>query len=151
MNYADGRIAIFDTGLFDHRENEENNKSFILEVDLEYPPELHERDDDSPRAPEVMTIEPEITGDKQHNLRSQYFGAACHYSRKLICSFLQKKRYVVIGQLLRFYFDRGMRLVKLHRAIRFKFSTYVASYIANNTAKRQQFKHDDVKKVLTSS
>ena len=95
-----------------------------------------------------MTIEPEITGEKQHNLRAQYFGAACPYRRKLICSFLQKKHYVVLGQLLRFYFDRGMRLVKVHRSIRFKASPYVASYIANNTAKRQQFKHDDVKKAF---
>ena len=85
-----------------------------------------------------MTIEPEITGEKQHNLRAQYFGAACSYSRKLICSFLQKKHYVVLFQLLRFYLDRGMRLAKVHRAIRFKSSPYVASHIANNTAKRQQ-------------
>ena len=41
-----------------------------------------------------------------------------------------------------------MRLVKLHRAIRFKSSPYGASYIANNTAKRQQFKHDNVNKVF---
>ena len=41
-----------------------------------------------------------------------------------------------------------MRLIKLHRAIRFKSSPYVASYIANNTAKRQQFKHEDVKKAF---
>ena len=55
---------------------------------------------------------------------------------------------MVLGQLLRFYLDRGMRLVKLHRAIRFKSSPYVASYIANNTVKRQQHKHDDVKKAF---
>ena len=127
LNYADGRIAIFNIGLFDHRENEEDKKCFILEVDLDYPPELHERDDDHSLAPEVMTIEPEITGQKQHNLRAQYFGAACPYSHKLISSFLPKKHYVVLGQLLRFYFDRGMRLVKVHRAIRFKSSPYVAS------------------------
>ena len=102
LNYADGRIAIFDTGLFDHRENEEDKKSIILEVNLKYPPELHERDDDYPLAPEVMTIEPEITGEKQHNVRTQYFGAACPYSHKLICSFLPKNHYVVLGQLLRF-------------------------------------------------
>ena len=144
LDYADGRFAIFDTGLFDHRENEMDKKSFIFEVDFEYPSELHERDDDYPLAPKVMTIEPEITGEKQHNLRSKYFGAACPYSRKLICSFLSKKHYVVLGQLLRFYLDRGMRLVKVHRAIRFKFSFYVASYIANYTATRQQVKHDDV-------
>ena len=35
LNYADRRMAIFDTGLFYHRENEEDKKSFILEVDLE--------------------------------------------------------------------------------------------------------------------
>ena len=55
---------------------------------------------------------------------------------------------MVLGQLLRFDLDRGMRLVKVHRAIRFKFSPYVASYIANNTAKRQQFKHDVVKTAI---
>ena len=148
LNYADKRMAIFDTGLFDHRENKEDKKSFILEVDLVYPPELHERDDDYPLAPEVMTIEPEITGEKQHNLRAQYFGAACPYSRKLICSFLPKKHYVVLCQLLRFYLYRGMKLSKVHRAIRFKSSPYVASYVANNKAKRQQFMHDDVRKAF---
>ena len=115
---------------------------------MEYPPELHERDDDYPLAPEVITIEPEITGEKQHNLRAQYVGAACPYSRKLICSFLPKKHYVVLGQLLCLYLDRGIKLVKLHRAIRFKSSPYVARYIANNRAKLQQFKHDDVTKAF---
>ena len=95
-----------------------------------------------------MTIEPEITGEKQHNLRAQYWGAACSYSQKLICSFLPKKHYMVLYQLLRFNLDRVMRLIKLHWAIRFKSSPYVASYIAINTAKRQQFKHDDVNKAF---
>ena len=63
LNYADGRIDMFDTGLFDHRESEEGKKSLILEVDLEYSPELHEHEDDYSLAPEVMTIEPEITGE----------------------------------------------------------------------------------------
>ena len=73
---------------------------------MEYSPKLHGRTDDYPLAPEVMTIESEITCEKQHNLRAQYFGAACPYSRKLIRSFLPKKHYVVLGQLLRFYLDR---------------------------------------------
>ena len=98
--------------------------------------------------PKVLTIEPEIIGEKQHNLRAQYFGAACPYSRKLICFLFPKKHSVVLGQLLRFYRNRAMRLVKLHRAIRFKPSPYVSSYIANNTAKREDFNHDDVKKAF---
>ena len=124
----------------------DQNRSYILEVDLNYPEELHERDDDYPMAPELMTIEPEITSEKQHELRAQYFGAACPFTRKLVCSFLPKKHYVVLGHLLAFYLDRGMSLVNVHRSIRFSSSPYVAGYIANNTAKRQQYKHDDVKK-----
>ena len=42
LNYADVRIAKFDTGLFDYRVNEEDKKSFIPQLDLEYTPELHE-------------------------------------------------------------------------------------------------------------
>ena len=41
-----------------------------------------------------------------------------------------------------------MRLVKVHRAIRFNLSPYVAGHIANNTEKSKQFKHDDVKKAF---
>ena len=122
--------------------------SSILEVDLEYSKKLHERVNDYLLALEIMTIEPAITGERQHNLRTQYFDAACPDSRKLICSFFPKKPYVVLGQLLRFYLDRGMRLVKVHRAIRFQSKPFVASYIANNTAKSQQFKHDDFKKAI---
>ena len=85
LNYADGRIAIFNTGLFVYWENEKDKKCFILEVDYEYQPELNERNDKYILASEVMTIEPEITNEKQHNLRAQYFGAACPYSLKLIC------------------------------------------------------------------
>ena len=63
----------------------------------------------------------------QNNLRAQYFGAALPYNKKLICSFLSKKHYVVLGQLLRLYLDRGLRLVKVDKAIRFKSLPYVAS------------------------
>ena len=58
LNCADSRIAIFDTGLFDHRENESDEMSFIFEMNLEYPPKLHERDDDYPLTSKIMTIEP---------------------------------------------------------------------------------------------
>ena len=41
-----------------------------------------------------------------------------------------------------------MILVKVHPASRFNSFLYVAEYIANNSEKRKQFKHDDVKKAF---
>ena len=83
-----------------------DTRGYILEVDMDYPQELHERDDDYSMALELITIEAETTGEKQHELRAQYFGAACPFTRKLVCSFLPKKHYVVLGELLAYYLDR---------------------------------------------
>ena len=77
VNYAAGRIATIDTGLFANRVNNKDKQSFILEKDLLYPPGRYEQYDDYPPASEVMKIEPEISGEKQHNLRAQYTCAAC--------------------------------------------------------------------------
>ena len=90
LNLQTDALPLIDLGLFDHRVLNKT-KSFIFKIDLEYSPELNEQDDDYPLAPKVMTIEPEITDEKKHNLRDQYFGAACLFSRKLICFFLSKK------------------------------------------------------------
>jgi hypothetical protein len=122
----------------------DQERHYIFEVDMDYPPELHERDDDYPLAPETMAIETAITGEKQHALRTKYFGAVCPSSRKLVCSFLPKRKYVVHGHLLRFYLDRGMKLVKIHRGISFTASPYFEPYIDNNSTMRALHKDDVV-------
>ena len=67
----------------------QQERHYIFEVNLDYPPELHDRDDDYPLAPETITIDPRMAdGEKQVKLRAQYYGSACPFSRKLVCSFL---------------------------------------------------------------
>ena len=124
----------------------ESPRHFIIEVGMEYLNDLHEWDVDYPMAPELMSITLETTGPKQHEIIAKYFAAACPYSRKLICSFLPKKRYVVFGHMLRFYLDRGMKLIKMHRGIKFTATHYLAEYIENNNNNSNQFKKDDVEK-----
>ena len=50
---------------------------YIFGVDLDYPPELLDIDDDYPLARETIYIDAEITGEKQHQLRAKYIGAVC--------------------------------------------------------------------------
>jgi hypothetical protein len=119
-----------------------NPQQYIFEVDLEYPAELHDRDDDYIIAPETMMIDASMISEKQHALRAKYFASACPYSKKLVCSFLQKRKYTVLGQLLQFYLDRGMLLTKVHRAIRFSASPYYKPYIAQNSEQRKLFQND---------
>ena len=121
---------------------------YILDVDLEYPRTIHDRDDDFPLAPEEMTIETNIVSERQHELKAKYYGAACPLTKKLINSFLPKHHYVLHSELLVFYLTRGMQLVKIHRAIAFESSDYIKPYILNNANKRIQFKDDECKKAF---
>ena len=60
LNYGKGRIAIYDTAPFDHLKYTKDKTSFLLEVDLEYPPKLQERNDYYPLASDIMIIRSKI-------------------------------------------------------------------------------------------
>ena len=121
---------------------DEHEKQYYFEMD--YPPELIDSDDDYPLAPETMPIEAVMTSDKQHELRAKYFGAASPFSRKLVSSFIAKRKYVVQGSNLRFDLDRGLKLVQIHRGFSCTASAYIEPYIANNTNERKLCKNDEV-------
>ena len=104
-------------GELSHAVNDPNT-GYFFEVDLEYPPELHDRDDDYPLAPELFEITTEMLSEKQHALRRKYYGASNPYSRKLVCSLLPKKHYMLFGEMLKFYLERGLKVTKVHRAIK---------------------------------
>jgi len=70
----------------------------ILEVDLEYPDELHDFHNDYPLAPENIKVK------KVH---------------KLISNLNNKKKYVVHYKNLQLYERLGLRITKYHRGIKF--------------------------------
>ena len=98
---------------------------YILEVDLEYPGEIHDREDDYPYAPERMEIKTEMLSAKHLQLRRKYYGAATPYSRKLVSSLLPKKKYVLHSENLKFFLERGMKVTNVHRGIKFSTSDYL--------------------------
>ena len=75
------------------------NLSCILEVDLEYPEDLHDLHNDYPRAPERV---------KNGNVE------------KLISNLNNKTNYVVHNANLKLYQSIGLKITKIHRGIKFK-------------------------------
>ena len=94
---------------------------YVLEVDLEYPDELHDLHNDYPLAPEPMKI---------------------NKVNKLTPNLNNKTKYVLHHRNLKQYLSLGMKLTKIHRVIEFKQSKWLALYIALNTNLRTKAKND---------
>ena len=93
----------------------------ILEVDLEYPHDLHDLHNDYPLAPEHL----EMNGVE-----------------KLIPNLNNKKKYVVHYEALKLYVKYGLKVTKIHRGITFKESAWLKDYIDMNTRLRMKSKNN---------
>ena len=93
----------------------------ILEVDLEYPQDLHDLHDDYPLAPERLMV------DKVE---------------KLIPNLNSKEKYVIHHEALKQYLKLGLKLVKVHRGIKFSEEAFMKSYIDKNTKLRAKAKSE---------
>ena len=78
--------------------DEDSDKGYIFEVDVNYPKRLHDLHSDLPFLPERMKI------DK---------------CKKLVCNLQVKKRYVLHIRSLKQALDYGLKLEKIHRVIEF--------------------------------
>ena len=95
------------------------NHSCVLEVDLEYPEDLHDLHNDYPLAPERLKI-----------------GGA----EKLIPNLGDKKKYIVHHESLKLYESLGLKIKKIHRGIKFREEAWLEPYIMMNTELRKNFK-----------
>ena len=95
--------------------------SCILEVDLEYPKELHDLHNDYPLAPEQIKV---------------------NKVEKLIPNLWNKKNYIIHYENLKQYLKLGLKLTRIHRGIKFKESKWLKKYIALNTDLRTKAKNE---------
>ncbi|CAB4019693.1 uncharacterized transposon-derived, partial [Paramuricea clavata] len=84
----------------------------ILEVDLEYPENLHDIHNEYPLAPESIEV---------------------NKVKKLIPNLNDKKNYVLHYRNLKLYLELGLKLTKVHRGVKFEESPWLAKYIQLNT------------------
>ena len=99
--------------------DEDSDKGYILEVDVEYPKNLHDLHSDLPFLSERMKI------DK---------------CSKLVCNLHDKKRYVVHIRSLKQALNHRLILKKVHRVIQFNQEAWLKEYIDMNTELRKKNK-----------
>ena len=128
-------------------------KGWILEVDLEYPEELHDAHNGYPLAPGKRTMESWKMSEYQHRLMAD-LGLEPLNTEKLVLTLEDKNNYVVHYKNLQFYLRQGMRLKKVHRVIEFDQEPWMEPYIRMNTEFRKQAKSDfetDFYKLMNNS
>ena len=113
--------------------NQNDNKGYILEVDVKYPKRLHELHSDLPFLSERMKT------DK------------CN---KLVCNLFNKKKYITRINSLNQALNHGLKLKIIHRIIEFDQEAWLKPYIDMNTELWKAAKNDfekDLFKLMNNS
>ena len=125
----------------------------ILEVDLEYPDELHKLHNDYPLVPKKLAIPYDILSDYCKKITDEY-GINVSDLMKLIPNLGNKTNYVLHYRDLQLHLSLGMKLTKIHRVLKFKQSDWMKKYIDFNTEKRtnaaNSFEKDFFKLMINS-
>ena len=93
-----------------------------MEVNLDYPEELHDYHKDYPMAPEKIKIE-EMLSPYCSEIRRKY-DIKSGGINKLVPNLMSKNNYVVHYRNLKYHLSQGLKLKKVHKILEFKQSTW---------------------------
>ena len=106
---------------------EDGSKGYILEVDLEYPEELHGAHDQYPLAPEKILVTDDMLSSYSKRFKDK-FDMGSSKVPKLIPNLMDKTKYVVHYRNLQLYLRLGLKLKKIHRVIEFNQAPWMKEY-----------------------
>ena len=133
--------------------NDELKKGYIIDCDIEYPVELHDKHNQYPLAPENIIIDNSMLSEHQKILADEYKIKQSKIT-KLTPNLLDKKNYITHISTLKFYKQQGLIIKKINRAIKFTQSDFLKKYIDYNTSMRAKAKNDfekDFYKLMNNS
>ena len=133
---TDKKIRKIDLGKY----KADGKKGLILEVDLEYPQELHDIHSDYPVAPEKVKVSNNMPSAYCKKIAEKY-NISVGLVSKLIPTLRDKKEYVLHYHNLQLYLDLGLKIKKVHRVLKFNQSPWLKQYIDFNTEKQKHAKN----------
>ena len=140
---SDKEIKQIDLGKY----KADGKKGLILEVDLEYPHELHNLHNDYPVCPKKVKVSNDMLSGYCKKITNKY-NISIGLVGKLISMLRDKEEYVLHYRNLQLYLDLGLKIKKVHRVLEFDQSPWLKQYIDFNTEKR---KHTKIHSKRTSS
>ena len=107
-------------------------------------------------APEVMNVKADMLSDKQIEIYEflNHKKPTDEKTNKLVLNLNDKEKYVIHIRTLQFYLKQGLKLKKIHRAIKFEQKEALKPYIEFNTEKRKNARNDfekDVYKLMNNA
>ena len=107
-----------------------------MEVDLEYPKELHKLNNDYPLASDKLEIKREMS-DNQLKTADDYTMSIGNV-KKLVSDFFDKEKYLLHYKNLKIYFKARIENKKVNHVLEFNQSKWIKPYIKFNTQKRTE-------------
>ena len=118
----------------------DSKKGLILEVDLEYPEELHDLHNDHPLGPEEVKVNEDMLSNYCKNIADKY-GISTGLVHKLIPNLKNKEKYALHYRNLKLYISLGLKVTDVHRVLEFNQSPWLKKCIDFNTEKRKNAKN----------
>ena len=106
-------------------------KRLILEVDLEYPEELHDLHNEYPLVPEQVKVTENMLSPYCREIKDR-FKVSVGIVHKLIPTLLSKEKYVLHMENLKQYLELGLNVKKVQRALEFDQSPWLKRYSSKN-------------------
>ena len=119
---------------------ENSKKGMILEVDLEYPKELHNLHNDYLLAAERVRVTKDMLSEYCKKIAAKY-NISTGLVSKLVPTLKNKEKYVLHYRNLQLYLDLGLKITKVRRVLEFNQSPWLKQYIDFNTNKRKNAKN----------
>ena len=119
---------------------DDSKRGLILEVNLEYPKELHDLHNEYPLAPEKIRVTEDMLSNYCEKIAAKY-NISTGLVSKLIPNLRNKEKYVLHYRNLQLYTNLGLKVTKVHRVLQFDQSPWLKQYIDFNTEKRKNAKN----------